>query len=363
MRIFLFVVIGIHGLIHLMGFLKSMGLIDPNELTIHITRSFGWLWLIASLLILTTSCLYLLKYDFYWITGLAAVILSQFLIIYFWHDAKFGTIANLILLALIAVGYASWNFKNNYKHDVKANLERTIETQTDILTDKDLLHLPALVRAYLNYTGVVNKPKVINTRVTFDAMMRSNSQDWFPLEVEQYDFFDQYVRLFYLNATVKGLPTQGYHKYVSNQANMTIKALSMIPVARHSGEDMFRAETVTLFNDMCFLAPATLIDKNITWTEINDHSVKASFTNQSVTISATLIFNEQGQLINFISDDRYDVVRQQTVRFSTPLGEYRNINGYHLPGYGEAIWHYPEGPFVYGKYKVKNIEYNVSSMQ
>jgi hypothetical protein len=30
-----------------------------------------------------------------------------------------------------------------------------------------------------------------------------------------------------------------------------------------SGDMMFKAETVTFFNDMCFLAPATLIDKRI----------------------------------------------------------------------------------------------------
>jgi len=46
-------------------------------------------------------------------------------------------------------------------------------------------------------------------------------------------------------------------------------------------------------------------------------------------------------------------------RFTTPLQDYQAINGYRLPNYGEAVWHYPEGAFVYGKFWVKGVDYNV----
>ncbi len=57
---------------------------------------------------------------------------------------------------------------------------------------------------------------------------------------------------------------------------------------------MFEADTVTMFNDMCLMAPATLIDKRITWQTIDDLTVAETFTNQSVTISAVLQFNDEG---------------------------------------------------------------------
>jgi len=30
--------------------------------------------------------------------------------------------------------------------------------------------------------------------------------------------------------------------------------------------------------------------------------------------------------------------------------------------YGEAIWHYPDGKFIYGKFNLQQVEYNVSEM-
>ena len=46
-------------------------------------------------------------------------------------------------------------------------------------------------------------------------------------------------------------------------------------------------------------------------------------------------------------------------RFSTPAKEYMKINDMNVLKYGEAVWHYPEGEFVYGKFNLKSIEYNV----
>lgn len=38
-----------------------------------------------------------------------AMVLSQILIILYWKDAKFGTIANVIILATMIVEYRVWN--------------------------------------------------------------------------------------------------------------------------------------------------------------------------------------------------------------------------------------------------------------
>lgn len=77
-----------------------------------------------------------------------------------------------------------------------------------------------------------------------------------------------------------------------------------------------------------------------------------------MSISAILYFNDIGQLTNFISDDRYAVADMQKYRFSTPVRDYKNINGYNIATYGETIWHYQDGEFVYGKFYLKSVEYN-----
>jgi hypothetical protein len=351
----------IHALIHLLGFLKAFHIYAAREVSSPISKSWGLVWLLAFLLFLTTAILYGLKINTWWLFGFLGVIVSQILIIYFWKDAKFATIANLIILLLSVYGYSSWEFKSQYRSDVREGLRRTTTMQNELLTEEDLQSLPKLVQNYLTYVGVVGKSKVKNMRVVFKAQMRSKTQDWFSLEAEQYNFYDQSERLFFLDARVKGLPTQGYHAYKNGEAGMMIKLLSLFPVVDVKGEKLFKAETVTLFNDMCFLAPATLIDERIEWDPLDSTSVKATFTNRNHSISATLLFNNQGQLVNFVSDDRYDVNEMKRYRFSTPLSEYRQINDYRLPAYGEAVWHYPEGEFVYGKYNLVDIQYNVTT--
>ncbi|WP_410504309.1 DUF6920 family protein [Maribacter sp. ACAM166] len=38
----------------------------------------------------------------------------------------------------------------------------------------------------------------------------------------------------------------------------------------------------------------------------------------------------------------------------------KNVNGYNLPTYGKAVWHYPDGEFVYWKFNLKSVYYNIS---
>jgi len=141
---------------------------------------------------------------------------------------------------------------------------------------------------------------------------------------------------------------------------MRIKLLSLFPVVDIDSPEMFPTETVTYFNDLCLIAPAALIDDRITWETLDDVSAKATFTANNTSVSAILYFNDKGQLVNFVSNDRYSLDEMKAFPFSTPASSYENINGYRLPTYGEAIWHYPDGEFVYGKFNVKYIEYNVS---
>jgi Flp pilus assembly protein protease CpaA len=110
MRIAFFLLLIVHGLIHLMGFVKAFGLSEMKELTQPISKPLGILWLIVFLLFASVAVMYLFKYPYWWLFGLIAVFVSQTLIIYSWQDAKFGTIANAIILIVSVIGYGTWNF-------------------------------------------------------------------------------------------------------------------------------------------------------------------------------------------------------------------------------------------------------------
>jgi len=255
-----------------------------------------------------------------------------------------------------------FKMKKTYKKAVLEALQRTRHIKNEILTEKDLQHLPAIVRKYIHCSGSVGKEKVLNYRVEFKGGIRAKStEDFMPLTSVQYNFTDQPTRLFYIVAKKKGIPAKGIHLYRDRTAIMLIKILGLFTVVNARGKEMDQGETVTVFNDMCFMAPGSLIDRNIEWKEIDDLTVDARFTNGNIAITATLYFNESGELVNFLSNDRYELTDGKTfINFPwlTPVTGYTNINGYRLPAGAKLIYKHPDEDLCYGEFNMVSIDYN-----
>lgn len=359
MRIAFIIILVIHGLIHLLGFVKAFGLADVKQLTQTISKPFGTVWLLVCILFVITAIMYISKNGYWWLPGFIAVLISQILVILYWQDAKFGTIANVIILAIAIIGFSTWSYYNKYQSDVRTALEKISPSRQAILTETDMEHLPEPVKIYIRYCGAIGKPKVSHFKIKFTGKIRKDEQsEWMPFNSEQYNFMDTPARLFFMKATMKGLPVAGYHLYINGRAYMDIRLLSLFKVQYQDGAEMDISETVTFFNDMCCMAPPTLIDKRIKWLETDQNKVKASFTNNDITITAWLYFDDNGALINFISEDRYAADVNKQLTWATPLKDYQEIKGYTLAGNAETIYTYPNGDLCYGTFKLIDVEYN-----
>jgi hypothetical protein len=353
----------VHGLIHLMGFAKAFGYGNISQLTKTISKPAGFVWLLTALLFVATAITYLLKINNWVFIALLAVLVSQVLILTVWKDARFGSIANLIILVVAVLNGGSMRFESTYLKDVTENISRSDTSHKELLSETDLQHLPQPVQNYLHYCRVVGQPKVTNVRIVMEGQMRSKQKDWFTFRSEQYNFFNEPARLFFMKGNFYGFTVPGYHRYLNATASMQIRLFGLFPVVQKEGTILNKTETVTFFNDMCLLAPATLIDRRIRWEPINNTSCKAVFTNGRISIAATLYFNEQGQLIDFISNDRTDINDMKSYPFSTPVTAYQLLNGITTIETGDAIWHYSDSSFVYGKFQLKEIEFNIKSVK
>lgn len=252
--------------------------------------------------------------------------------------------------------------KKKFKNEVLKALESNKVLRTELLTEVDIQFLPQIVQKYIRYTGCIGKEKVKNFRAEFKGGIRSKPEDKFmQLNSVQYNFFHEPTRLFYIVARKMGIPISGIHLYIDQKAVMQIKLFGLFKVTDAKGTEMNQSETVTLFNDMCFMAPASLIDKNISWEEVDKLTVIAHFHNGPIKISAKLFFKENGEILNFISNDRYETTDGKTYKnypWLTPVTEYSNINGFYLPSGAKLIYRRPDGDFCYGEFKLGNIEYN-----
>ena len=366
MRIVFIILLIVHALIHLLGFIKAFGLTVVKELTLPVTRTYGVLWLAGFLSFVAVALLFASHSSYWWLFGFIAIFISQTLIIVFWKDAKYGTMVNVLVLIVAIIGYSNWNFQNKFENEASKEILQTASIPDSPLTDADLQDLPLPVKKYIQYTGAVGKPKVKNFEVEFSGKLRKNDHSaWMLFTSVQYNFLETSTRLFFLNATTNYLPVAGFHCFRNRNAFMDIRLFSLLKVQYQSGKEMGISETVTFFNDMCCMAPATLIDKRIKWLDGDRNKVKAEFTNNSITITADLYFNDKGELVNFISQDRYAVTennQMKRLRWSTPLKDYKEIDGHRLPGYAEAIYTYPEGDLTYGTFSLTHIEYNCKEL-
>jgi len=181
-------------------------------------------------------------------------------------------------------------------------------------------------------------------------------------EAEQYSFFLELVCLFHLHAFLFVIPFDVLHLYLGPTATMQVKVASLFRVVDARGPEMNQSETVTMFNDMCLLAPATLIDPNIRWQELDQRTVKGTFTNAGNTISALLSFDEAGDLANFVSDDRYQSADGKTYekfRWSTPIEAYRTVDDRRIMSRASASWQMPNGELEYARLEVVSVDCNV----
>lgn len=365
MRFLFFLVITLHGLIHLMGFAKAFQFAEISQLTQPPSRTAGVLWLLCALTFTVAGGLLLFKQASWWWIALPAAILSQILIFLFWGDAKFGTVANLIiLLPVIAAALEArpGSYSNRYNAAVREGLARRAEMP--LVTEADLSDLPAPVQKYLRITGAVGKPRVRNFRAVFTGDFRTGPKSpWMVFRSEQHNFLDQPTRLFLMKAAMYGLPLEGLHVFRGDSATMQIKVASLLQVVDAKGPEMNQGETVTLFNDMCVLAPAALIDKDsIQWEAAGSLAARASFTHMGNTIHARLSFNQEGELTGFVSNGRLmsnDGKIFKSYPWSTPVRSYRAFDGRKVASYGEVVWHTPDGEFTYGKFNLAEIEYNL----
>lgn len=105
MRELLLVLISVHGLLHVLGFVKAFKLARLDQMPHPITRFNGILWLIAACLVVTTGLLFYFFVAGWWIVGLVSVAVSEYVIIKDWEDAGLGTTLNILILMISIIGF------------------------------------------------------------------------------------------------------------------------------------------------------------------------------------------------------------------------------------------------------------------
>ncbi len=276
---------------------------------------------------------------------------------------------SLIILALVALPVLTLWFVARTAGNLRLAFERQLQSEQTadrtqsqpMITAESIVSLPAPVQRFLHKNGTVGRRRVTSILATYDMeIFAKPGSAGMAGQAQQYDRLDSPKRLFFMETAMRGLPVAVLHDYQGTGARMQVRIASLVNVVNIAGRpDLARTETVTLLNDLCMFAPSWLTDRRLQWRPIDDHSATVTFTNGPHTVNATLLFDDQDQLVNFVSEDRgalQDDGTLKIMRWSTPMRSAQSFDGRLYPTEGEAVWHYPEGAFTYGKMKNAKVE-------
>ena len=358
----------LHGLVHLFGFVKAFGYADLPLLGQTISEPIGALWLTAALLCLAAAVALFRSPRWWWVVGALAVVTSQAVIVTAWSDAMAGTVANLLLLVAVLYGFAArgpLSLRAEYEHHLEHAWSRADQR---LVTEADLAMLPDPVQRCLRRAEVVGRPRVNDFRATLKGRIRSGPDSaWMSFTADQLNILDTPRRFFLMNARMKGLPVDVLHAFDDNGATMRVRLLSVRTMVDAKGAELTHAETVTLFNDICVCAPGALVTADVAWEPVDARRAIGHFTLGVNTITAELRFDDDGDLVDFVSDDRAagspDGSTFTRVRWSTPVRNYARVGPARVPTRAETRWHPDTGAWTYGEFELTSLAYNVAPRQ
>lgn len=365
--------VAIHGGIHLLGVAKGFGWADVTQLRQPIGTAGAVAWLVAAVLVVAAAAAIAAGVRWWWLLAAVAAVVSQAVILTSWGDARAGTAANVLLALAAGYGFVSvgpFSLESRFRAGTEVALASTGGIG-EVVTEADLARLPEPVAAYVRRSGAVGRPRVTSFAADIHGRIRSGPDAaWMAFTGKQVDTYGTTPqRLFYIEATMRGLPVAVLHVFDSAGATMRAKALFLVTVVDAAGPDATRAEIVTLFNDLVVLAPAALVDAPVQWSGAGPRRVRGAFTSHGQTVTADLVFDADNQLVDFVSDDRLrargDGSSFTRQRWSTPITAYRDLHGRRVAVTGEGRWHAPapEGEFSYLDFHVDDLAYNVTEAQ
>lgn len=366
LRVLTLVVVELHAALHLIGAVDGLTGHDLDGRPTSVGE--GLLWLVAGVLVAGAGWAFATDRDWWWAWCLLAAVASQTALATSWEQARFGTGANALLVVIAAYGFASrgpFGLRAEYRRRVSDSVAEVAGAEQDrLLTESDLVGIPSPVAAYVRLSGAVGRPRVTGFHAVMHGRIRSGRDaPWMPFVAEQVNTYTgSWRRLFSMDATMRGLPVDVLHVYDAGRATMRAKVCSMVNVLDASGPEMDRAESVTLVNDVCVLAPGVLPFAGADWEELDASRARATFHVAGHDVRVELVFGEDGTLVDFVSDDRLRAdargVAFTPQRWSTPVTSEGAFDGHRLARTGEARWHAPdpEGEFAYLEFVIDAVD-------
>ncbi|MBS1493319.1 MAG: hypothetical protein JST55_07410 [Bacteroidetes bacterium] len=367
-RIIFAVIVLIHGLIHLMGFVNQWNIKKISQFTgvtlfpvsESLSKILGIVWLITALLFVIAATGFSFGKDWWSVIGIVAIIISQLLIIIYWKDAKAGTIANSIIFITAIAAFGIYSFDKKINENVELMFSKLTNVDKRIVTKEMVSVLPPIVQKFMERSGIIGRPFVNSVRLKQKAIMRAKPDgNWMDVEAVQYFRVNEpaFVYKIKVNAAPSLIMT-GMDKYESGNGNMLIKMMGLYTIGDSKGEEINRG-TLIRFHSETLWFPSAVFSDYLKWEEIDEHTAKGTMTYSGITESAIFTFTNEGD-VKKIEAERYGEFdgKYSKEKWCVINTSYKEFDGIRIGNNCEVTWGLKEGDFTWLKLEIKDIEYN-----
>lgn len=367
MRVVLTVLLTLHGAMHVLGFLKWSRLASVPQLGGRTLvsfsgtgeRVFAAAWLGVLLALLSAAVLRIVRDDSWWVLALGGVLISQCLIVLVWQDAKFGTIANVLILVPIVIAAAHARFSRQVDAEIRA-LFAEFSAPASVVGRAELEHLPAPVRRWLEASGVVGREPIRSVRLKQLGDLRTSPDAaWMPARAEQYFSVPSPAFVWRVDATMMHvLPIVGRDKYVAGHGNMLIKAASIVSVVDAADEKIDHGSMLRFLGEIVWF-PAAASSPYIAWEPIDASSAKGTMRHEGSTASAVFRFDERGRVLGMHAE-RYlgGGTDAKLTPWLVSCSEWQIFEGIEVPSRGDVGWKLASGYFSYYRWEILDLQFN-----
>jgi hypothetical protein len=238
----------------------------------------------------------------------------------------------------------------------------------EVVTSSQLSSLPEPAQRYLQFMGVVGRPKDWSFRLGFTGRFRTKPrQPWMQCEAWQYNSRVAVARIFHIRIRFAGLlPVIGRDTYIEGRGRMLIRLLDLFTIGDGTGEEYDISELVTYLNDAVLIAPSMLLVPEISWSSADATSFDLSLADRGRAVRARVMIDENGAPTEFSTTDRFcynpdEPEKLVRARWAMPVSGWEFVDGRARPGSAQAVWHLPLGPFAYADFRLipGSLQFNV----
>lgn len=182
---------------------------------------------------------------------------------------------------------------------------------------------------------------------------------WLPFSAEQrfpgsgIDFrWQAWVRMARL------MPTHVVDSFENGRGILTARVFGFVPVARSSGPATDRGEAMRGLAELPWRPFAFREAAFLKWEAAGTDKLRVAFDDGKTQAAVAFDVDDEGRVLGGGAPSRPRMVGKALVEtpWSGTFGEYRVFDRVRVPTLAEAIWHLPEGPFIYWRGRITEFQ-------